>query len=69
MTATVSSNSLSYNKEVHSVLNRVRDEVAEGQTEYTWLLTAIPLVLPLMPLHFGGWLSDTYQWIINHLPL
>jgi len=49
------------------VLNRVREEVAQGQTEYALLLTAIGLAVLLMLFYFGGWLSDTYQWIINHV--
>ncbi|MGB5933029.1 MAG: hypothetical protein WBH57_08180 [Anaerolineae bacterium] len=51
------------------MLSRVREEVAQGQTEYALLLAAIGLASLLMLLYFGGWLSETYQWIINHLPV
>jgi len=50
-----------------SVLSRVREEVAQGQTEYALLLVAIGLASLLMLLYFGGWLGETYQWIINRL--
>lgn len=51
------------------MLSRIREEVAQGQTEYALLLTAMGLATLLMLLHFGGWLSDIYQWILNHLPV
>jgi len=51
------------------VLYRVREKVAQGQTEYALLLAAVALFLLLILLYFGGQLSDTYQWIIDHLPL
>lgn len=51
------------------MLGRVREEVAQGQTEYALLLAAVSLALLLTLLYFGGWLSETYQWIINHLPV
>jgi len=52
-----------------SVLSRVREEAAQGQTEYALLLAAIGLASLLMLLYFGGALSEAYQWIINHLPV
>ena len=36
------------------MLSRVREEAAQGQTEYALLLAAIGLALLLMLLHFGG---------------
>lgn len=45
----------------------VREEVAQGQTEYSLLLAAMSLVLLLALAYFGGSLIDTYQWIIGHL--
>jgi len=52
---------------VDSVFRRVREEVAQGQTEYALLLAAVSLALLLTLFYFGGRLSDTYQWIINQL--
>lgn len=51
------------------MLSRVREEAAQGQTEYALLLALIALASLLLLLYFGGWLSETYQWIINHLPV
>ena len=49
------------------MFRRVREEVAQGQTEYALLLAAMTLALLLMLLYFGGRLSDTYQWITSQL--
>jgi len=49
------------------VFRGVREEVAQGQTEYALLLAAVSLALLLTLFYFGGRLSDTYQWIINQL--
>jgi hypothetical protein len=51
------------------MLSRLREEAAQGQTEYALLLAAIGLASLLMLLYFGGVLNDIYQWIINHLPV
>lgn len=45
----------------------IREEVAQGQTEYSLLLAAMSPVLLLALAYFGGPLIDTYQWIISHL--
>ena len=49
------------------MFRRVREEVAQGQTEYALLLAAMSLALLLALVYFGGSLIDTYQWIINQL--
>jgi len=67
MMAIISPNWIDQSKEVDSVFRRVREEVAQGQTEYALLLAAMSLALLLMLFYFGGRLSDTYQWIINQL--
>ncbi|MGB5934079.1 MAG: hypothetical protein WBH57_13565 [Anaerolineae bacterium] len=49
------------------MFRRVREEVAQGQTEYALLLAAVSLALLLTLIYFGGSLIDTYQWIIGQL--
>lgn len=50
------------------MLGRLREEVAQGYTEYALLLAAIALALLFMLLYFGGALSDIYEGIINRVP-
>lgn len=51
------------------MLSRVREEAAQGQTEYGLLLILIAITLVVMLTLFGEQLSGIYEWIINQLPL
>jgi Flp pilus assembly pilin Flp len=51
----------------NQVLSRVREEVAQGQTEYALLLMLIAMALIFVVTYFGGSLVGTYQGIITHL--
>jgi len=51
------------------VFSRVREEVAQGYTEYALLLSGVGLFLLFTLLYLGGQIINTYQWIISHLVL
>ena len=49
------------------MLGRLREEVAQGYTEYALLLAAIALALLLILLRFGDSLVAIYRSIIERL--
>lgn len=51
------------------MLARLREEVAQGYTEYALLLAAIALALLLILLRFGDSLVAIYRSIIDQLPV